>query len=393
MAKFFYIIACVTLSGCYKKPVAWDSLNRGRSGELEARDFDYIAVIPDVHGDTVALVEALWIALKAVDDAKGRPQSVAFPGFKEIVKIALETGTAPTPLFPEGESQRVALVQLGDLMDHGPDSFKCIRIMSLVSAYFAWTVRALYGDHELMNMAGTASVHGFINAEDLGGFETMKDRVAAVQPGGVFYRAMIESFVTMVRLAGSDAASSTLFVRGGVDMKWLDKVAMLHDRFTGRALVEQVNAYVHERVLSQEKLIRMERSNQNDPIRSVHLAESSDGTPQLPCDEVAELLRRFEVSRIIIGHTPQMDHVAKPRCDGSIILADTAMSRWVSTTGVRSPTALLFHSGQPTSGPISSYRYTGRYEKPLASRIIYPIPPAPASAGPAAAALSPESAA
>ena len=79
MAKFFYIIACVTLSGCNKKPVAWEPLNRGRSGELEARDFDYIAVIPDVHGDTVALVEALWIALKAVDDAEGRPQSVAFP--------------------------------------------------------------------------------------------------------------------------------------------------------------------------------------------------------------------------------------------------------------------------------------------------------------------------
>lgn len=48
------------------------------------------------------------------------------------------------------------------------------------------------------------------------------------------------------------------------------------------------------------------------------------------CDKVLPLIQeKFGINRIVIGHTPQEDHMMKSRCGGKIFLTDCGMIRWL----------------------------------------------------------------
>ena len=292
-------------------------------GDLNAANYDHIVIVPDVHGDKVAFTRTLLLALRLIDGSSAYDMTEG--GLMAIFDQAIRGSPPSTPV---STNRRVALVQLGDLMDRGPYSLECVRIMKNIESVFGWKSLALFGNHEIMNFAGTAG--GYVNEEDLGGFTTIEERLEAVQPGGAAFNEIAENLLAMVRLAGPDPLANTLFIHGGVTIDWLYHVGLWtreDANLRGSALVERVNRYFAERLLTSDTVRDLDRDPQS-PVWTRYMA----GQPALTfigCESVQQLLDRFEVSRIILGHTPQVDHVAKSRCGGKIILADVAMSEWI----------------------------------------------------------------
>ena len=290
-------------------------------GEIRADDYDKIFVIPDVHGDLDMFVRTLWLALVNVE------------GTNDVISEAdlsalLQGELVDPPSLPISTFSRVAVIQLGDLMNRGPKSIECFRVMQNIARVFGWKTISLYGNHEVMNMAGQFST--FLNLDDIGGFGDLVNRIAAVQPEGELYEQIVDLYQGMVRLVGpaSDptGATNTLFVHGGVTRRWLRYKRMLADGAKGSALVLKVNDYFREAASDFDGVEELHRDRSN-PVWTRRLAypfHQFEG-----CGEVDELLKLFQVSRIIVGHTPQDDYSYKQLCDGKIIMADVKMSRWI----------------------------------------------------------------
>ena len=299
------------------------------SGELHATDFDYIVVIPDVHGDDEGLVTALWIALRKV----GGPSLDRFPS-----RDHLSSAFTKRELVDPPTGQRVALIQLGDLVDHGPYSEECINIMLNVKRVLGWTVRTLIGSHELLRMNGDSR---YMHAHDLfvSGMRPANHDIGG-REDGTTYKIVSREFLAMVRVSGPPGAN-TLLVHAGVSNSWLQSTNFNFNGTTGESLVAEVNAYYRNYLLSFIGVKSLATSAYN-PMWNALLALPGRLEPIVDCERGVEiLLKRFEVDRIIVGHTPQFDHEFKERCGGKVIIADIALSDWMQETGSGRPAALV----------------------------------------------------
>ena len=300
-------------------------------GELKAADYDHIVVIPDVHGDLEMFVRTLWLALIKIDNpAHLIPES-------DLLAL-LQGAQSDKWSIPLSSNKRVAVVQLGDLMDRGPKSIECFGVMQEIEWVFGWKTVALFGNHEILNMVGMAGQ--FRHRQDLGGFPSVSERVQAVHPGEPIHAAMIALQIGMVRLAGipddDGRHTSTLFVHGGIDLAWLTRHDLHSEGVSGSALVHRVNQYLRTAVLTYPSA-RGLAAEEKSPIWTRQLAGDDEHNmfigcgqdPDDPAGPLNMLLTLFDVSRIVVGHTPQLDNEFKQRCGGKIILADIAMSRWI----------------------------------------------------------------
>ena len=173
-----------------------------------------------------------------------------------------------------------------------------------------------------------------LDLDDWGQFSSsaawVRDMRAGGSPPGRAYQEVSSGFLGMVRLSGPRGAR-TLFVHGGVSVNWLDKYSESKD-LTGDALVAAVNEHFRSAVRTHwgaDTLLEDDES----PIMSRGLVQKDDGAylPLTQCSpDVTNLLERFDVDRIVLGHTPQADHMFRSRCDERIIIADVAMSRWIN---------------------------------------------------------------
>jgi len=61
------------------------------------------------------------------------------------------------------------------------------------------------------------------------------------------------------------------------------------------------------------------------------------------CADVERLLNLFQVSRIVVGHTPDLTN-QRPRtlCESKIVFTDVAMSRGVNNQKIAHPFAMIF---------------------------------------------------
>ena len=373
-------------------------------GRLDSKLFRKVVVIPDVHGDMEALIEALFIGLKKGETVPSRITLTEFGDtFSDALGFDCRVGRRAGVELPAiTKDPSIALIQLGDLVDRGPFSIECIRIIQSVPTVLGWTVRTLYGNHELFNMAGEggvrvprvvgdAAVKGEIHIEDLGGFPNMGARLNAMLPQGAlpfsddgltrldggpalsepgqYNKLLTNSFVAMVRLAGPDGDQSTctLFVHGGVDKAWLVEKELLKEGLRGDDLVHRVNEYFKSMVRTPEGTLDLLQTY-GSPIWSRQLAhvsplirgDTSTLKPVLQCkrsseamlplddptEDMNDILNLFQVGRIIVGHTPQADRRMKGRCGGKVILADIAMSKWMTRkeSGIRKPVAVLLET-------------------------------------------------
>ena len=296
------------------------------NAELDTRQYRHVVVIPDVHGDAEAFLVSLYIALEIIDGPIGTGIP-PFPLFKQVFDDAIAGRPIPTTPLSAAAPMSVALVQLGDLVDRGPHSIRCMDIILHAERVLGWTVRILQGNHELQRLLARNGAY-YMHPREWTGFGSEEAGMAAMQTA---VRERLDDVrLLFVRLsagrdAGDDANSpNTLFVHGGVDVPWLTNVTNLTD-------VNELNAFF------QEEMKDMERASKwNTGFSTPLWMRAYDQLPEHAlCGEfLTSALRYFNVARIVIGHMPQSRRTVGSKCNGRILLTDVQVSRWMAREGV-----------------------------------------------------------
>ena len=275
------------------------------SGEIAAEDYDYVVVIPDIHGDLEALLRSLWLAQKNVDPSRD----------EDLETFAVRFD----PDGPTASPARVALVQLGDLVDRGPYSAECVEAMVLVEKALGWRVVQLYGNHELMTLLDPKAE--YVHPEDFGSDADGMWQWFKKGDGFDLVTRNFRGFGILKSSSGGNAAS--LFVHGGINPVWFSK-----QLWAQPLSINGMNAEITNLVGNKESPKRMGLYAHDDAFVWTRVFE--DAPEELLCGTVIEpILAKFQVARIIVGHSPQDEGRARVRCGGKVILADTMVSRWM----------------------------------------------------------------
>jgi hypothetical protein len=154
------------------------------------------------------------------------------------------------------------------------------------------------------------------------------------------HETLTNNLIAIAKLQGPSVATNTLFVHGGIDMDWLDSEGLL------TSSIEQFNALVNQMVLSDDGLTIL-----NDMHGSfLWTRDLANEDEDIMCDHLIDpLLQFFNVSRIIVGHTPQYAKRVRTRCDEKIILADVMVSKWMTKWSGAQPVALIFQIDSTTA--------------------------------------------
>ena len=294
-----------------------------RQPEMLTSELSHVVVIPDVHGDAPALLRSLWLAVVKVDNNP----DLSYADFSRTFRAATKKNRR-RPRPPLSTTRSVGLVQLGDLVDRGPYSLRCISIMEVAESVLGWRVITLVGNHEIISTLGTN--HLFVHPTEVlraGGSITARNAMFDI--GQPLHARMASGMVAMARLStgafgGSvpyhhNRSPATLFVHGGINMGWMKRLALDGD-------IESVNA-AFQTALSRVSTLSL-WNNPNSPLWTRDFVDLSES--DLCGSVLTRVLDNFKVARIIVGHTPQDDWVVKSRCQGRIILTDVRMSRWMN---------------------------------------------------------------
>jgi hypothetical protein len=311
------------------------------SGEILSSDYSHIVVLPDLHGDAAATLRSIWLA-----HAKIFQKEIPYPIFEDVFYEGLNEGEESENLIDFGDdSLRVALVQLGDLIDRGPYSEDCIRIIFAVKRILGWDVIPLYGNHEIMAFLGEGNeyVHQVDNL--IYGSPEKREAAFSAEKNGTLFHLMTSEMVGLARLDGPPG-TSTLFVHGGIDLDWFVNENILDP--ASSCTVDCINEKIHDLIHDPDGIHVLNDIYGGSFLWTRRLARES--TSVLCSSLIDPILETFNVSRIVVGHTPQLDKMVKTRCDGKVILADVQISRWMTNARVNErlqeggrPMALVFN--------------------------------------------------
>lgn len=287
------------------------------TGVLDSTTFEHIVVFPDTHGDVYSAMLSIWKAYVQIENP-------------DMVWEEFQTAMYSTELehfLPR--TARVLVVQLGDLVDRGPDSQGCVWLFSRIPAVIGWKTLSLYGNHELGTMLG--SMDGEVHPADFNEFGGARSRRAAFSPKGDIYEYMVSNFLGMLKLTSpipytDPSSASTLFVHAGIDLEWYK--AFNIQKFG----IDRFNRVVEEVLTSADDHTRVAGMLSLDDQRSPFWTRTFETMSELNlCGAyLEEILHLFEVARIVVGHNPQSDSKVRSRCNGRILITDVRMSRWMS---------------------------------------------------------------
>ena len=289
------------------------------TGYIESGLYDNVVVIPDVHGDYFAALTSLWkafIQIENIDiELEEFAQRLSGIGGSEILSLN------PT---------RTIVVQLGDLLDRGPDTVLCFDLFATgVPNVIGWKVVQLLGNHEIESTA-----HHFedlVHPIDYQSFSGVEERMKAFAYGGFMYNRIASSFLAMAKLVSpvpysNPSSSSTLFVHGGIELAWFAQT------LSSTKDIDEFNLYVQSWLTAPDKTKRDYAigllGHPTSPVWSRLFETMSDA--ELCGPYLDAILTEFEVARIIVGHCPQDSLEVRSRCGGKVLLIDTKMSRWMN---------------------------------------------------------------
>ena len=309
-------------------------------GEMEAHRFDKVIIIPDIHGDLEYLMYSIWLGATKTN----------WPDMTyEVLEDILVNGSQVPP--PMSSPDRVALVQLGDVANRGPGTKQCYSILFSLEEIFGWHVQSIFGNHELMAL--TKSDAKYVCPHDYKFFGGKTNREAEFSPDGKLWKSINSKYTLAARL-GSGAtrtALDTLFIHGGVDMEWFSHIGT--DTSSGID-INELNQLVRRTMWKPEAAKEM-LAQLHSPLWTRSFAELS-GDESWCSSKLDEILEAFNVSRIVVGHTPLAGKRALTRCNGKILLTDVQLSRWMQTRG--QPVAVVMTVGTPSQlSSITAYYF------------------------------------
>jgi hypothetical protein len=272
------------------------------AAHAQARAPERIVVVGDVHG-ALAPLRALLQA-NGLADAEGR-----------------WTGG------------RARLVQLGDLLDRGPDErgvIALLRTLQRRAKRAGGQVLVLAGNHEIMSLLGDWR---YVSPEAIAGFGGAAARRAALAPSAAEGR-WLRSLPAIARIDGN------VFVHGGVSPE-IAAAGVDGIRKRARAELARVDGEraraVREGALPPDAdldaLLALQRPGLADfpgwwiqhelgPFWFRGYATWSD---EELAAKLPDVLKALGAQRIVVGHTPQLPARVTSRAGGRVILADTGM--------------------------------------------------------------------
>jgi hypothetical protein len=274
--------------------------------------FDYLVVIPDIHGDLQGFAKTLWLAYKRVTKT-----SMSMDTFIQLVLYEKPHKAArKLRAYPN----RIKAIFLGDYVDRGPYSKECIELLLRIDYLFGWSVVALYGNHEYMNLHRGA--YPYINKEDkLSG--PKRDFEFSIE--GSLWKQMTSKLVLAARTVGPNGRY--LFVHASMDPSWFNAnhelLRMLDGSPTRIDDINNFNRFISEQSPDLTHIL----TEADSPIWSRSLESMSDD--ELCKKHLPSLLDLWKVDRIIVGHNPQALRRVVKRCDDRVLLADVGISGWV----------------------------------------------------------------
>ena len=337
-------------------------------GNFNTAEFEEIVIIPDVHGDAEYFIHSLWIAFKNVEPAEN---SVTFRQFDRALRNA-----AASVKFPEGRpsvlpesrlsmrGERIALVQLGDIMDRGPQSWLSYKLLASLDHVIGWKKVQLFGNHELMAYVrpGVFDLRYNIEPTDISNDEAM----IQFAPGGPLMTYLINNNLLMARF-GSPIDSSreyvvdpsrkadTLFVHAGLDNEWADSFKNAAGIERWEDFIDSINRMKRREFQEKPERVSKFAWEKKSPVYTRTIPEPETGDEfRGRCGELQKILEKLQVSRVIVGHTPEVKNVRR-YCDSKFIVSDVAMSRGMGP-GAGNPFAMVM-SLDDSGSDVSALKY------------------------------------
>jgi hypothetical protein len=269
----------------------------------------HVVVLPDVHGDSEALLRSLWLAIKHVDG-----QVAPYPLFAATVRNYMSRGSKSKRgtlklSLPLSVRSDVAVVPLGDLLVRGPDGTRCIELILAIPKILGWRVLSSIGSPDTIDV-GTQTVSNELKDSESTKHNEQRGRTL-----------IVNNFMGFVMIETSRVPSTyqarnprTLIVHGGFEMDRLrDYLAQIRRR-------RDLDFNILNQVLQREH--QSGQSLRIDTIPELALPFTwgrvlGEGPYALAQQITSSLLKKLRVARIILGHTVRGDH-----CEGAVILGD-----------------------------------------------------------------------
>jgi len=192
------------------------------------------------------------------------------------------------------------LVQVGDVLDRGPDSRKAMDLLMRLeeqAAKAGGAVHALIGNHEAMVLLGDLRYMNPAEAESYGGVEQYRE---AMSTRGKYGR-WIRSHNAAIKI------NDLLFVHAGIVGTY------------GEKSLTEINEAVREQLKKGEQ--QGIASGSGGPLWNRMPAVGDEARVAA---EMAKVLKRYGARRMVIGHTVSRDGV-KARAGGRVIRIDVGM--------------------------------------------------------------------
>jgi hypothetical protein len=318
----------------------------GVAGSLPSSEFGVdrwrkIVVISDIHGDELGFLKSVWIALRKVNET----EVISFGDFL----TRMDSDKVVAPLYIE---QDVLMVQMGDLIDRGPQGRASIEALGKIESHVGWTVRVLYGNHDLFALLG-APYWNMIHPEDDIDHEQELSRPSELS------RWYYENALMAVRVA-----DTAVFVHGGLDPKWLATHSYTTDSF------ENLNRQLHAHLRSNFHKTAVSLGSDFSPVMTRAVARAHD--VESVCAELtAFLTTELRVQYMIVGHTPQIGRRVRSMCGGRLVFTDVMISRWM-TNLEREQRDL--EGGQPSAVILTGTALEAFYTDGIRSETIFSVP-------------------
>lgn len=210
------------------------------------------------------------------------------------------------------------LVQVGDILDRGPDSKKAMDLLMNLEQQATdagGVVHALIGNHEAWILRGNYQGLYKTEPDSYGGMEAYKK--AMVADGK--YGKWIRNHNTAIKI------NDILFVHAGFSPKY----AVM----TLKAINENITA-------------ALGRDTAEDPDGPILTRDMGEGDENKLKAALEPALKNFGCRYIVIGHTTTRSQVIELKADGAVIMIDVGMSKTNAAAGSK--------PNRPAGGPAMS---------------------------------------
>jgi len=240
---------------------------------------------------------------------------------------------------------RSVLIQTGDIVDRGDQSaliFEALFRLQDEAPRSGGQVILMLGNHELMNMQNDFRYATGQDTRDIlkVGSPASSSRAQAFSRQGWPGMAIRQRMQGMALVGTQQGLTQpVLFVHAGLLPEFVDQ--QCQGTCSGSKVVEGLNDKVRKLLDQPADKLRIEGSPLFADEGPFWTRELALGNEKSACQEVQQTLKKIGATRMVVGHTPQIDGHVHSRCGGRLLLADTFISD--SYTGVSHPSALEFY--------------------------------------------------